>query len=213
MIFEYWSWWLSGIALTALTVLFRFSTSRVLGVSGSWYRVAFWRQQQEQDKAAAALAQNTDAATDAMMAAALAEFGDDALEEILEESAGEGTHNHQEKASPAKFVPTPWTAHLVFLLCTFAGGFLWANYTGNFHIQFELSELHSQMSGAGWKTLFTLFVGGLFVGVGTQMAGGCSSGHGLSGCSNFSVGSIVATTFFFGTAVLVSLSLKLVVMP
>jgi uncharacterized membrane protein YedE/YeeE len=54
-----------------------------------------------------------------------------------------------------------------------------------------------------------LFTGGLFVGVGTQMAGGCSSGHGLSGCSNFSVASVIATVVFFGTAVLISLSLKM----
>jgi hypothetical protein len=210
MMFEYWPWWLGGLALAGLTILFRFSTSRVLGVSGSWYRVAFWRQQQEQDKAAAALNENKDAAADAMMAAVLAEFGDDALEETLEASAEKASSSGSAKKSSAKFIPTPWTVHLVFLLCTFAGAFLWAIYTGNFHIQFELSELHTHLSGAGWKTLFTLFAGGLLVGVGTQMAGGCSSGHGLSGCSNLSVGSVIATVCFFGTAVLVSMSLKLV---
>ena len=209
MNFEYWPWWLGGLALAALTILFRLSTNRVLGVSGSWYRVAFWRQQKEQDKAAAALAENKDAAADAMMAAALAEFGDDALEETLDEFVDKTSSSNSGKTS-AKFIPTPWTVHLVFLLCTFAGAFLWAIFTGNFHIQFELSALHTQLSGAGWKTLLTLFTGGLFVGIGTQMAGGCSSGHGLSGCSNFSVGSVIATTCYFGMAVLVSMSLKLV---
>jgi uncharacterized membrane protein YedE/YeeE len=210
MMFEYWPWWLGGLALAALTILFRLSTSRVLGVSGSWYRVAFWRQHQEQDKAAAALTHHEDAAADAMMAAALAEFGDDALEEALGKSVENPSSSDSDKRSSTKFIPTPWTVHLVFLLSTFAGAFLWGIYTGNFHIQFELSEFHTQLSGPGWKTLFTLFAGGLFVGIGTQMAGGCSSGHGLSGCSNFSVGSVIATVCFFGTAVLVSMSLTLV---
>ena len=49
-----------------------------------------------------------------------------------------------------------------------------------------------------------LFVGGWLVGFGTRLAGGCSSGHGLSGCSRFQPASIVATATFFGTAVVVS---------
>jgi uncharacterized membrane protein YedE/YeeE len=205
MTFEYWPWWLGGLALAALTILFRFLTSRTLGVSGSWYRVAFWRQQRQQDKTAKELTKNQSATADALMAAALEEFGDDALSEIT----GDTTSNESDsKKQSVKASTVPWTAHLLFLLCTFIGAFLWAIYNGTFHIQFELSALHTHLSGAGWKTLFVLFVGGLFVGIGTQMAGGCSSGHGLSGCSNLSVASVIATVFFFGTAALVSLSLK-----
>ena len=206
--FEYWPWWIGGLALAALTILFRFLTSKALGVSGSWYRVAYWRQQKEQDKAAATLTKNRDATADALMLAALAEFGEDAMDETLGESSEKVARDSTNKVSPTIAAPTPWTVHLVFLLCTFAGAFLWAIYTGNFHIQLELSELHTQLSGPGWKALMVLFVGGLFVGIGTQMAGGCSSGHGLSGCSNFSVTSVIATIFYFGTAVLVSMSLK-----
>jgi uncharacterized membrane protein YedE/YeeE len=48
------------------------------------------------------------------------------------------------------------------------------------------------------------FVGGVLVGFGTRLAGGCSSGHGLSGCGRLRPVSIVATAVFFGTAVGVS---------
>ena len=41
-----------------------------------------------------------------------------------------------------------------------------------------------------------LVVGGLLVGVGTRMANGCTSGHGVSGLSRFSTRSIVATGAF-----------------
>lgn len=207
MNYEYWTWWIGGLALAALTILFRFATSRALGVSGSWYRVAFWRQEQQKEKAAAALTQNEDAAANALMAAALAEFGEDAVDDAFSESANNQEQNSN-KVVKAKVAPTPWTAHLVFLVCTFLGALIWSMYTGTFQIQFELSELHTQLSGPGWKILFSLFIGGCFVGIGTQMAGGCSSGHGLSGCSNFSRTSLVATLFFFGTAVLVSMSFQ-----
>lgn len=202
--FEYWPWWLGGLALAGLTIFFRLATSKPLGVSGSWYQVAYWRQQQEKAQAEKALNQNQSATADAMMAAALAEFGEDALDEAMS-----GSSKAVGASKPAaRSTTVPWTAHLVFLMCMFLGGLLWAFYTGNFQIQMQLSDLHTQLSGTGWKMFFVLFVGGLFVGVGTQMAGGCSSGHGLSGCSNLSRASIIATVFFFGTAVLVSMSFK-----
>lgn len=204
--FEYWPWWIGGLALAGLTILFRMVTSKPLGVSGSWYQVAYWRQQQEKANAEKALSQNKGATADAMMAAALAEFGEDAMDEALSDSTKQASD--QNTSSSAVSTPAPWTAHLVFLICMFCGGLIWAFYTGNFHVQMQLSDLHTQLSGTGWKMFFVLFVGGLFVGIGTQMAGGCSSGHGLSGCANLSRASLIATTFFFGTAVLVSMSFK-----
>jgi hypothetical protein len=203
--FEYWPWWVGGLALAGLTIFFRLATSKPLGVSGSWYQVAYWRQQRAKAQSEAAFTQNASATSDAMMAAALAEFGEDAMDEALSNSGGQDS---DQNAPSAVAKSIPWTAHLVFLICMFFGGLVWAFYTGNFHIQMQLSDLHTQLSGTGWKMFFVLFVGGLFVGIGTQMAGGCSSGHGLSGCSNLSRASIIATVFFFGTAVLVSMSFK-----
>ena len=205
MSFEYWPWWIGGLALAGLTIFFRLATSKPLGVSGSWYQVASWRQQREKAQSEAALTQNASATSDAMMAAALAEFGEDAMDDALSNSAGDASSQNKPRTAARSI---PWTAHLVFLICMFCGGLLWAFYTGNFHVQMQLSDLHTQLSGTGWKMFFVLFVGGLFVGIGTQMAGGCSSGHGLSGCANLSRASIIATVFFFGTAVLVSTSFK-----
>ena len=56
-----------------------------------------------------------------------------------------------------------------------------------------------------------LLVGaGVMVGFGTRMAGGCSSGHGLSGCSRLQPGSLLGTAAFFGAAVAVSFLLDVV---
>ena len=41
-----------------------------------------------------------------------------------------------------------------------------------------------------------MFVGGLFIGFGTRLANGCTSGHGIFGLSNFELPSLVATLGF-----------------
>jgi|SRR6056297_959091 len=50
---------------------------------------------------------------------------------------------------------------------------------------------------AGWPLLV---IGGLLVGFGTQLGGGCTSGHGVCGISRFSSRSIVATALFMASA-------------
>ncbi len=44
-----------------------------------------------------------------------------------------------------------------------------------------------------------LIAAGLLVGVGTRVAGGCTSGHGICGVSRLSPRSVVATLVFLGT--------------
>jgi uncharacterized protein len=39
--------------------------------------------------------------------------------------------------------------------------------------------------------------GGFLVGFGTRYAGGCTSGHSISGISNLQRSSVIATVFFF----------------
>jgi uncharacterized membrane protein YedE/YeeE len=46
----------------------------------------------------------------------------------------------------------------------------------------------------------TLTGGGLLVGIGTRLGGGCTSGHGVCGISRLSVRSITATLIFMTTA-------------
>jgi hypothetical protein len=41
-----------------------------------------------------------------------------------------------------------------------------------------------------------MFAAGLFIGFGTRLAGGCTSGHGIFGISNFEWPSLVATISF-----------------
>jgi uncharacterized protein len=47
------------------------------------------------------------------------------------------------------------------------------------------------------RTLVFIILGGFLVGFGTRYAGGCTSGHGLSGLANLQWTSMVALCFFF----------------
>jgi uncharacterized membrane protein YedE/YeeE len=64
-----------------------------------------------------------------------------------------------------------------------------------------LAPLVAAMLTGGSETHLTsapvvLIAGGLFVGVGTRLANGCTSGHGVCGISRLSVRGIVATIVY-----------------
>jgi uncharacterized membrane protein YedE/YeeE len=46
-----------------------------------------------------------------------------------------------------------------------------------------------------------IVVAGLFVGIGTRMGSGCTSGHGILGLARFSKRSVVATATFLATGI------------
>jgi len=52
------------------------------------------------------------------------------------------------------------------------------------------------------SSLILLILAGLLVGIGTRISGGCTSGHGISGISRFSLRSIIATLTFMVVGIL-----------
>ena len=54
-----------------------------------------------------------------------------------------------------------------------------------------------------------LLVVGLLIGYGARWAGGCTSGHGISGCAAGSPESLAATSTFFGVAIAVTFAVHL----
>jgi len=59
------------------------------------------------------------------------------------------------------------------------------------------SELFSWESVYTMRGFMVLVVGGFMVGFGSRWAGGCTSGHAISGLSNFQIPSLVAVIGFF----------------
>jgi len=52
------------------------------------------------------------------------------------------------------------------------------------------------------SSLILLIIGGVLVGFGTKLSSGCTSGHGISGISRFSLRSIIATITFMIVGIL-----------
>ena len=52
------------------------------------------------------------------------------------------------------------------------------------------------------SSLILLIIGGTLVGFGTRLSSGCTSGHGISGISRFSLRSIIATITFMVVGIL-----------
>jgi uncharacterized protein len=83
-----------------------------------------------------------------------------------------------------------------------AGGFLSALLGGGWEPTWALGMFDRATEwGAGGK-LAWMFAGGLFIGFGTRLAGGCTSGHGIFGLSNFEVPSLITTAAFMAGGIL-----------
>ena len=67
-------------------------------------------------------------------------------------------------------------------------------------------ELFSNRAFSSVKTIALLLVGGFLVGFGARYAGGCTSGHAISGLSNLQIPSLIAVIgFFIGGLVMIHL--------
>ncbi len=207
---EYWPWWLGALGLGGVSILYLLLIGRLLGVSGSWAKVVAWKENREQQKAAETLVEDTEAMENAFMAETLAEFGEEAIKEV---QAGDSTDAGTEAVADVTELEstTPWTAHLVFLLSMFVGAFLVAWFNGQFHLRLDLSDTHTRIFGSLWEVWLALLFGGMMVGFGTQMAGGCTSGHGLSGCARLLPASLLATAVFMASAIFLSLLMEVMI--
>ncbi|GGD93621.1 hypothetical protein GCM10011412_34550 [Maribacter cobaltidurans] len=73
------------------------------------------------------------------------------------------------------------------------------------------TELFDMNAMTDMKSLILLSLGGLFVGFGTRYAGGCTSGHAISGLSNLQLPSLIAVVgFFIGGLIMIHLIFPLI---
>ena len=204
---RYLPWWQGALALGGFTILFWLFIGTPLGVSSSWDRIARWREQRELDEAQRFARENQAAVEAAMRAAAVEQFGEDYVRRIEAEQQAANPPAPGNAGIPAPST-APWHAHLSFLAMMAAGGLLASSLRGDFSLKFSLGEEFTRLFGFGWPAWVVLLLGGFLIGFGTRMSGGCTSGHGLSGCARLLPASLLGTAAFFGTAVAVSLLLE-----
>ena len=91
---------------------------------------------------------------------------------------------------------------LPFLLGLTLGGFLSAALGGGWHPTWALGMFDEVIGFGPSGKLAWMFVGGLFIGFGTRLANGCTSGHGIFGLANVELPSLVATLGFMAGGIL-----------
>jgi hypothetical protein len=191
----HWPWWLGGLALAAVALAHVLFTGRALAVSGIYRRLAFWRAELEVERCRAELARDADAAERALLEATAEEAG---LDLAALASAPPPSGAPAPDKVPA--APAPLLGQAIFLGAIVIGG--WLAHLLGAGAAGDPSAASPALPGAsgGWLWL-AMAAGGLLVGVGTGLAGGCASGHGLSGCARLRPASLVATASFFAAAV------------
>lgn len=203
---NYWPWWAGAIGLALITINYTLITDRSLGVSAAWDRVLHWRAERRLEKADEQFADTRELAA-ALAAATAEEFGTPAGAPGLPDAQAHGRESEPEEdeAPVATVRPAPLVTQAALLLSVLIGGWVAAFTSGRFQLRFDMGDAFNHLVTADQNTMIgVLFVGGILVGFGTRLAGGCSSGHGLSGCGRLRPVSLLATAVFFGTAVLVS---------
>jgi uncharacterized membrane protein YedE/YeeE len=84
------------------------------------------------------------------------------------------------------------------------GGFLSAATSGGWAPFWDLG-LFDRVIGLGPEgKLAWMFAGGVLIGFGTRLAGGCTSGHGIFGVSNLERASFESTAAFVGAGIVTS---------
>ena len=114
--------------------------------------------------------------------------------------------------------------NLLFLVGALIGGFISANFLSD-HQPVAISqqtisdlsrmgfsapaamqpdEIYSIDAALSLKGFLVLAIGGLMIGFGTRYAGGCTSGHAISGLSDLQLPSLIAVIGFFGSGLIMT---------
>jgi len=186
----YWPFWAGGIALTIVALAHQFLFGRHLGVSGKLTALV----NRATSRNSSATEMDEAAMLEALRAMTAEEFGDESVGDVTAPAAEASAVEPNE---PSFFVGVVLGAAAVALA------------TNRFVPTMTLHGAgFDRFIGTGALALVPLLVGGVLVGFGTRMAGGCTSGHGLVGVSRLQPGSIVATACFFGAGIAISLLLE-----
>jgi uncharacterized membrane protein YedE/YeeE len=103
-----------------------------------------------------------------------------------------------------KSMPLSLDYGVVFLIALFFGALVSALVTGTFRLETVPKNWRERFGGSVGGRFVAAFLGGAVVMYGARLAGGCTSGHGISGGLQLALSSWVFLGVMFATAMLVS---------
>jgi hypothetical protein len=77
------------------------------------------------------------------------------------------------------------------------GGFISAMLSGQFHLEWVPPKWSVTFGDLPFVRWVVAFIGGIIMGIGARWAGGCTSGHGISGTLQLAISSWLAALCFF----------------
>jgi len=102
----------------------------------------------------------------------------------------------KEKPYYQKFAPVvDW--EWVLVVGVVIGAFISAKLSGDFQLRWLPEKLGKTFGNMISARLIIAFIGGILMGFGSRWAGGCTSGHGISGTLQMAVSSWLAAICFF----------------
>lgn len=93
---------------------------------------------------------------------------------------------------------------LLFLIGITIGSFLSAKMSGAFKVQTVPDMWRNHFGPGRGPRILMAFVGGIVAAFGARMAGGCPSGHGISGLMQMSISGFIALACFFIGGIIVA---------
>ena len=103
--------------------------------------------------------------------------------------------------------PFKWDGGMLFLVGTFLGAALSVGVSRSFRWEAVPATWAQQFGGSSVKRLIAAFVGGVILMYGARMAGGCTSGHGISGSLQLALSSWTFFLTLFATGSMTALLL------
>ena len=102
---------------------------------------------------------------------------------------------------------------LVMFAGLICGGVLSSVTSGPWQLSWDVGMLDTRLHLDNASKIAWFFAGGLFIGFGTRMAGGCTSGHGIYGMARLQPGSLASVLAFMASGILTANILWRVIAP
>ncbi|MEI8289132.1 MAG: YeeE/YedE thiosulfate transporter family protein [Verrucomicrobiota bacterium] len=103
--------------------------------------------------------------------------------------------------------PLKWDGGMLFLIGTFLGSLVSVLVSRTFRLEKVPTTWAQQYGGSTAKRFLAAFLGGVIIMFGARMAGGCTSGHGISGSLQLAVSSWTFFLTMFASGIVTALIL------
>ncbi len=97
--------------------------------------------------------------------------------------------------------PFQWNYGMLFVVGTFFGSLISALVSRTFRVETVPSVWRNRFGGSAGKRLLVSFLGGISIMYGARLAGGCTSGHGISGSLQLALSSWIFFLVLFGAGI------------